>query len=54
MAFCDEVIVLGNGKLVERGSHGRLLRSDGVFTDMYRTFEKTTMTMEKNNGISSI
>ena len=50
MAFCDEVVVLGNGKLVERGHHEILLSSDGVYTDMYHTFEKTTVTMEKTNG----
>ncbi len=32
----DEIIVLGEGRIVERGSHAELLRRDGVYAAMWR------------------
>jgi ABC-type multidrug transport system fused ATPase/permease subunit len=34
----DQVIVLSQGKVIERGTHTELLRRGGEYADMYRQF----------------
>ena len=34
---CDEILVLSDGMLVERGSHGSLLEFNGVYRELYET-----------------
>ncbi|MDP4159728.1 MAG: ATP-binding cassette domain-containing protein, partial [Bacillota bacterium] len=34
---CDEIIVLDQGKVVERGTHEALLRADGLYTKLITT-----------------
>jgi len=33
----DQILVLDQGKLVERGTHGQLIASSGVYAELYRT-----------------
>ncbi|MBQ9485968.1 MAG: ABC transporter ATP-binding protein [Clostridia bacterium] len=33
---CDEIIVLANGEIVERGSHGALIKNGGRYYDLYK------------------
>ena len=35
ITHADEIIVLQNGKIVERGVHGQLLRQGGIYTSMW-------------------
>ena len=42
----DEIIVLDDGRIAERGTHGQLLKQKGlyygIFMDQYRDFEAVT------------
>eukprot|EP00878_Enallax_costatus_P022973 GHUV01024416.1.p1 GENE.GHUV01024416.1~~GHUV01024416.1.p1 ORF type:complete len:206 (+),score=26.53 GHUV01024416.1:219-836(+) len=42
IAGCDRILVLSEGKLVEEGSHTKLLQADGVYADMWRKQAKTS------------
>jgi len=33
----DEILVVDGGRIVERGRHGALLASDGLYAELYRT-----------------
>ena len=33
--FCDEITVMNNGEIVERGSHETLLAKDGYYTNLW-------------------
>lgn len=35
--FCDEILVLDNGRLCERGTHQELLERNGVYAKLYET-----------------
>ncbi len=34
--LCDEIIVIDNGVIVERGSHKDLMRTNGLYSSFYR------------------
>ncbi len=34
----DQVLVLAQGRIAERGTHGALLAANGIYTDLYRQF----------------
>ena len=33
--FCDEIIVLNNGKIAERGNHEDLMKKNGIYTQLF-------------------
>ncbi len=33
----DQIVVLDDGQVVERGRHAELLANDGLYADLYRT-----------------
>jgi ATP-binding cassette subfamily B protein len=33
----DQILVIDDGQIRERGSHERLLAADGLYADLYRT-----------------
>lgn len=35
--LADEILVLGNGNIVERGSHAQLLKANGLYAQMYNS-----------------
>lgn len=42
IADADEILVLDHGKLAERGSHGALLRRDGLYAEMWARQQNDT------------
>ncbi len=38
----DQILVVADGRIVERGTHDELLASDGLYSDLYRTQFMTT------------
>lgn len=41
----DEILVVSGGVIVERGSHAKLVKAGGVYTELYNTqFSKATAT----------
>ena len=50
----DEILVVKDGQIVERGQHKDLVARDGVYHELYETqFSKALMT-EENDGISEL
>lgn len=43
LKHCDEVIVVEDGRIAEKGTHSELLSRDGIYTEMIRIFDETTM-----------
>jgi ATP-binding cassette subfamily B protein len=33
---CDEIIVLDNGRIAERGNHQQLMELNGIYAEMYQ------------------
>ncbi|XP_060552552.1 ATP-binding cassette sub-family C member 5-like [Ruditapes philippinarum] len=52
LKHCDEVIVMEEGCIEEKGQHHELLASNGLYTSMFKIFDKTTMKVRKpeNSG----
>ncbi|KAH3835361.1 hypothetical protein DPMN_108710 [Dreissena polymorpha] len=44
---CDEVLVMENGTVVEKGHHLELMASDGKYSEMFRIFNLTEMKSRK-------
>ena len=36
MKEADEILVLDEGKIIERGTHGELINRGGVYADLYQ------------------
>ena len=34
---CDEILVISEGRLVERGTHAELLEIEGIYSELYET-----------------
>ena len=43
LKHCDEVIVVEDGRIAEQGTHSELLSRDGIYTEMIRIFDETSM-----------
>ena len=39
----DQILVLDDGRVVERGRHDELLAAGGLYADLYRTLVRTTV-----------
>ena len=37
----DQILVMENGKIVERGNHNTLLEKNGVYSKLWNTYRKT-------------
>ncbi|SHO44870.1 ABC transporter ATP-binding protein [Anaerocolumna xylanovorans] len=38
--FCDDIMVLRKGEIAERGSHDKLLKQDGIYTNLWKAQAK--------------
>ena len=38
----DEILVLSDGRIAERGTHGALLAAGGVYAGMWADYQKST------------
>ena len=45
----DEIIVVADGKIVERGTHEELVNAGGVYTELYETQFKVGLEKAKQN-----
>ena len=49
----DEIIVLNNGRIAERGTHHELVNAGGIYTELYETqFKKAIQTAEQTAPVS--
>jgi ABC-type multidrug transport system fused ATPase/permease subunit len=51
--FCDRIIVLKNGKIVETGSHGELLARQGYYAELFN-MQAQFYTDTKNDGTAEL
>ena len=50
----DNIIVIDGGKLAEQGTHDDLIKNDGTYSDMWRTYTKSSgWTMGKKGGANN-
>ncbi|XP_055992080.1 ATP-binding cassette sub-family C member 11 [Sorex fumeus] len=51
LEFCDQIILLENGKICEKGTHTELLQKQGRYTQLIqKTFRETTQTEMKDTA----
>ncbi|KAL4230542.1 Multidrug resistance-associated protein 5 [Mactra antiquata] len=43
LKHCDEVVVMEDGIIEEKGLHHELIANDGIYANMFRIFDNTTM-----------
>lgn len=48
LMHADEIIVLENGRIVERGAHERLVRANGVYAALYRAQGGSSVALHRN------
>ncbi|WAR00010.1 MRP5-like protein [Mya arenaria] len=48
---CDEVVVMEGGDIAEKGQHIELINNGGLYTDMFRIFDSTSMSPRKAIGL---
>jgi ATP-binding cassette subfamily B protein len=50
----DQILVVDDGRIVERGRHAQLVAQNGVYSDLYRTqFERQQLEPTQTAGESS-
>ncbi len=50
-AFADLVLVLKQGRIVERGTHTQLLEANGTYAELYRQFIRATGTTPRQTAV---
>jgi ATP-binding cassette subfamily B protein len=53
VTHADEILVLAQGKIVERGSHADLLAKNGVYAAMWRTQQQTRDRLRTEDNVGS-
>ncbi|QIK58035.1 ABC transporter ATP-binding protein [Erysipelothrix sp. HDW6A] len=55
--FCDEVLFLENGEIIERGTHASLLKNDGPYANMFKVqsqyYQKGETNEETNSSVAA-
>lgn len=46
---CDEILVMHQGRVIERGTHGELIRMGGRYTELLRRQEVTDENSNNDN-----
>ena len=49
----DQILVIDQGRIVERGTHSQLLQADGLYSELYRTQFATQMVAEADLALST-
>lgn len=52
--FCDRILLLDGGKVLEEGTHDELLNYDGLYAHMFKTQGKYYQEVEKNEKQASV
>ena len=50
----DEILVVQDGRIVERGSHKELVKAGGVYTQLYETQFSKALVEPENEGLSEL
>jgi len=53
VTHADEILVLAQGQIVERGSHADLLAKNGVYAAMWRTQQQTRDRLRTEDNVGS-